>query len=121
MTRQSHRSTAFSLVEVTLAIGVAGFCLIAVFALLPVGIQTNQHAIAQTAAVSIFSAVVADMRATSAQFGIAVPADASNASGSTTLYIDGEGRVVPSADRCSLPTNSHVPSELRWAKSREVR
>ena len=40
----------FSLVEVTLALGVASVCLIAIFGLLPVGLRTNQDAIQQVAA-----------------------------------------------------------------------
>ena len=119
--RQHHRYSAFSLVEVTLALGVAGFCLIALFALLPVGMQTNQHAIAQTAAVSILSAVVADMRATSAQFSIVVPDDASSASGTTTLYIYDDGRVAPSAADAryrlivTFQANSAGPKAARFA------
>jgi hypothetical protein len=54
--------TAFSLVEVTLALGVAGFCLIAVMGLLPIGLKTNQAATQQTTANAILSAVVADIR-----------------------------------------------------------
>ena len=58
-----RRPHAFSLVEVTLAIGVAAFCLIAVFGLLPVGLQTNRNATSQTAATNIIAFVVADLRA----------------------------------------------------------
>ncbi len=58
------RNAAFSLVELTLALGVAAFCLIAVFGLVPVGVQTNRNAISQTRATNIMAAVVADMRAT---------------------------------------------------------
>lgn len=54
----------FSLVEVTLALGICGFCLIAVFGLMPVGVQTNRNAISQTAAASIMAAVISDLRAT---------------------------------------------------------
>ena len=54
-----HRECAFSLVEVTLALGVAAFCLIAVFGLLLVGVQTNQRATSQTAAGSIMANVTA--------------------------------------------------------------
>ena len=75
--KRSLRSLAgFSLVEVTLSLGIAGFCLIAVFGLMPVGVQTNRNATSQTAATNIMAAVVADLRATpsasntSAQFGI---------------------------------------------------
>ena len=59
-----HRNTpAFSLVELTLALGIAAFCLIAVFALMPVGVQTNRNATSQTAATNILSSVVSDIRA----------------------------------------------------------
>jgi len=58
-----RRPHAFSLVEVTLALGVAAFCLIAVFGLLPVGLQTNRNATSQTAATNIIAFVVADLRA----------------------------------------------------------
>ena len=55
----------FSLVEVTLALGVASVCLIAIFGLLPVGLRTNQDAIQQGSAADILGAVMADLRATS--------------------------------------------------------
>jgi uncharacterized protein (TIGR02598 family) len=92
-----HFASAFSLVEVTIALGVAGFCLIAVFGLLPVGVQTNRNAIAQTAATSILVSVAADLRATpsaastSPQYGIAFGAD-------STLYFDGEGEFTTAMD-----------------------
>jgi uncharacterized protein (TIGR02598 family) len=75
MKKRTITPTGFSLVEVTLALGVAGFCLMAVFALLPIGIKTNQTAFSQTAAATILSDVVADMRAaglsaSTAQYGI---------------------------------------------------
>ena len=59
----NYRTAAFSLVEVTLALGVAAFCMIAVFGLLPVGVQTNQRATSQTSATSIMANVIADLRA----------------------------------------------------------
>ena len=54
---------AFSLVELTLALVVAALCLIAVFGLVPVGVQTNRNATSQTAATNILSSVVSDIRA----------------------------------------------------------
>jgi type II secretory pathway pseudopilin PulG len=62
--RKLSAATAFSLVEVTLAMGIAAFCLIAVFGLMPVSVQTNRNATSQTAATNIIAAVVADLRAT---------------------------------------------------------
>jgi Tfp pilus assembly protein PilV len=86
---------AFSLVELTLALGVAAFCLIGVFGLMPAGVQTNRNATSQTRATNIMAAVVADLRATpkspsswngtSSQFCISLGT-------STTLYFDREGR-----------------------------
>src|SRR5947208_6788482 len=57
------KTTAFSLVEVTLALGVAAFCLIAVLGLLPTGLKTQQASIQQTTANTICSQVVADLSA----------------------------------------------------------
>lgn len=55
---------AFSLIEVALALGVASFCLLAVFSLLPIGLQTNKVAVEQTGAIGILSSVRGDLRAT---------------------------------------------------------
>src|SRR5947199_6629580 len=86
--------TAFSLVELTLALGVAAFCLITVFGLIPVGVQTNRNATSQTAATSIIAAVIADLRATpkantaSAQFCIPFATSGTTA----LLYFDSAGQ-----------------------------
>jgi len=61
--RSINSQAAFSLVEVTLALGIAAFCLIAVFGLVPVGVQTNRNATSQTTATNILSGVVSDIRA----------------------------------------------------------
>jgi uncharacterized protein (TIGR02598 family) len=63
MKLRSRLIAGFSLVEVTLALGIAAFCLIAVFGLVPVGVQTNRNATSQTAATNILSSVVSDLRA----------------------------------------------------------
>src|ERR1700757_678896 len=88
---------AFSLVEVTLALGIAAFCLIAVFGLLPVGLQTNRSATAQGQATNIMAAVVSDLRATSKslnvspQFGITFGTN-------KILYFDDAGRFTTSSN-----------------------
>lgn len=102
MNRCIHPSAGFSLVEVTLALGVAAFCLITIFGLLPLGIQTSQSSISQTAAASLLSSVVADLRATpktsptSLQYGIIFGA-------AKSLFFDGEGRSVTAADPNATP------------------
>ena len=57
------QTAAFSLVEVTLALGIAAFCLLTVFALLPVALKTQQASIQQTTANTIISQIVADLGA----------------------------------------------------------
>src|SRR5712664_1471484 len=86
-----RRVHAFSLVELTLALGIAAFCLIAVFGLVPIAVLTNRNATSQTVAKNIIAAVVADLRATSkanttsTQFGVTFGTN-------TTLYFDGSGQ-----------------------------
>jgi uncharacterized protein (TIGR02598 family) len=95
MKRSAVSRAAFSLVEVTLALGIAAFCLIAVFGLMPVGVQTNRNATSQTAATNIIASIVADLRATpttastSTQYAIAFGT-------AKTLYFDGAGQAATS-------------------------
>ncbi|HEX5422431.1 MAG TPA: Verru_Chthon cassette protein B [Candidatus Acidoferrales bacterium] len=117
MRKQSLAS--FSLVEVTLALGVAAFCLIAVFGLMPVGVQTNRNAASQTAATNIMAAVVADLRATpkgvntSVQFAITFGT-------AKTLYFDGAGQASTSLQpnsryQINVTWNASPPAGMQWA------
>ena len=112
MRRSVHLAAAFSLVEVTLALGIAAFCLIAVFGLMPVGVQTNRNATSQTAATSILSNVIADLRATpsasttSSQFGITFGTNP------PPLYFDSAGQFTT-----SLGTNSRYQLNITWNSS----
>ena len=63
MNRPLSGAAAFSLVEVTLALGVAAFCLVAVLGLLPTSLKTQQASIQQTTANSIISQIFSDLRA----------------------------------------------------------
>jgi type II secretory pathway pseudopilin PulG len=58
-----RETSAFSLVEVTLALGVAAFCLIAVLGLLPTSLRTQQASIQQTTANQIISTIFSALRA----------------------------------------------------------
>jgi type II secretory pathway component PulJ len=55
--------SGFSLIEVTLALGVAAFCLIAVMGMLPVALKVQQASVQQTKANSIISEIASDLRA----------------------------------------------------------
>ncbi len=63
MKHTGRERAAFSLVEITLALGVAAFCLIAVMGMLPAGLKTQQAGVQQTAANSIISQIVGKLRA----------------------------------------------------------
>jgi uncharacterized protein (TIGR02598 family) len=64
MKRTSNLCACFSLIEVTLALGVAAISLIAIFGLLPIGAETSRNATSQTAAINILANLTADIRAT---------------------------------------------------------
>src|SRR5437879_2506210 len=106
--RSDSMAAAFSLVELVLALGVAGFCLFAVFGLMPVGMQTNRNATSQTAATNIIAGIVADLRATPAaattspQFAITFGTD-------KTLYFDTSGQAST-----SLSTDSRYRLSITW-------
>lgn len=99
---------AFSLVEVTFALGIAAFCLIAVFGLVPVGVQTNRNATSQTTATNILSSVVSDLRATLPGNGVSAKYSIRrNKTSTTTVCFDGQGGVTLSAaGNVSCPANS---------------
>src|SRR6266446_4162570 len=96
-----RRVHAFSLVELTLALGIAAFCLVAVFGLIPIGVQTNRNATSQTAATNMLADVIADIRSTatatasatpSKLYSIAIPAAGSSNTTPQLFYLDGAGR-----------------------------
>ena len=110
--RDPRSGAGFSLVEVTLALGVAAFCLLALFGLMPVGVQTNRSATSQTAATNIMAAVVSDLRATpttsstSSQFCIRFGT-------ATTLYFDSEGRCSMDLAGLSSPCGFDLGSGIQ--------
>ena len=63
MIQSKSKSTAFSLIEITLGLGVAAVCLLAVSGLLTVGVQTNKKSQSQNVATNILAAAVSDLRA----------------------------------------------------------
>ena len=102
-------TSAFSLVEVTLALGIAAFCLIAVFGLMPVGVQTNRNATSQTAATNIVASMIADMRATTSSVS---PQYRITFGTAKTLYFDGAGQFTT-----SLGANSRYRARITFPSS----
>jgi uncharacterized protein (TIGR02598 family) len=91
--------SGFSLIEVTLALGVVSFCMVPLFALLPLGMTTSQNASQQAAATEMATAISADLQAspviggTSSRFGIPFPS-VSSTSSTSTLFFAQDGSVV---------------------------
>jgi type II secretory pathway pseudopilin PulG len=113
--------SAFTLIEVTLALGVAAFCLLTIFALLPIGLNTNQNAYQQTIAAGIATAVAADLHGTAAgsktsRFQIPIPAAGSSISVSHSLFFGDNGAPTGAYGQQldqSKPSMSPVPSLYR--------
>lgn len=98
--------SAFSLVEVVLALGVVVFCLFSVFGLLALGVTSTQSSTAQTVGANVLTQIAADLQATpnpspkgtiatnSLIYGIPIPVTASGATvttATTNLYIADDG------------------------------
>ena len=92
----------FTLIEVTLAVGVAGFCLLTLSGLLPLGLSSNQTSLNQTMAGNIAGAIVADLRCaqplvtgSSPRFGFSIPGAQSSpptiAGAEQTIYLTANG------------------------------
>jgi type II secretory pathway pseudopilin PulG len=58
-------SSAFSLVEVTLALGIVSFALVAVIGLLPVGLKSIKNANEQAGAANVLNAIAGSLRTAS--------------------------------------------------------
>ena len=94
----------FSLVEVTLALGIAVFCLVVVFGLLNVGLNTSSASVEQTVATNVVAAVAGDLRTANN----AVPKGSAPATTSVyTLQIPAAAAASPSP--APQPTPSTTP------------
>ena len=109
------RRAAWLLGACVLALGVAAFCLIAVFGLMPIGVQTNRNAMSQTRATNIMTAVIADLRATakanntSSQFAIRFGT-------AKTLYFDTDGQAS-----CDLAGSQRADCVSAWSPPIQTR
>ena len=135
MKNRAHRKSAFSLVEVTLALGVTSFCLVAILGLLPIGLNTSKAAFEEAAANNILLSAAVDLRSTPAtsprgqsisseQFGIPLPENpVSQSSLTKTVYLSDDGTMQPTLSgdshyRLSVyplknGSNAHAPTLLR--------
>lgn len=87
-----HRKSAFSLVEVTLALGLAAFGLIAVVGLIPTGLQQVRDSSAESVGVNILSDLAAELKNSSA--ASSTKKISTTAGGSGELYFDLHGKYM---------------------------
>ena len=100
------QNCGFSLVEVALALGIAAFCLISIFALLPVGINSNQSSSEQTVAASLVRAIVTDLRATPTTSGASLVYGIPSISApplTHTLFLKQDGSISGTVDTAANP------------------
>lgn len=65
MRTQASKCRGFSLVEVTLALGLVTFCLIAIFSLLPVGLNSAKSSAEEAGAAALIAQIASEIRSAS--------------------------------------------------------
>jgi uncharacterized protein (TIGR02598 family) len=89
-------SSAFSLVEVVIALGIAAFCLVAMLGLIPSGLKSAKNTTDQTAAAILLDDLALDLRNTQAGsnitplYAITLPAAGTAAANATTNFFINE-------------------------------
>jgi uncharacterized protein (TIGR02598 family) len=123
MKAHARSAAGFSLVEVTLALGVAAFCLITVFGLIPVALMTQQASVRQTTATAIISQIVGDLGS-----GVRLPPGLQSKQFSLTghwaaqatpdrLYFMTDGTfIVGSTNQSTVPTNAVFGATVTYLK-----
>jgi len=123
MTTSRRAACAFSLIEVSLALGVASFCLLSVLGLLPLGINSNQASIQQTAATGLATAILSDLRTSqinvpaispSVHFQIPIPAAGSTANLTSTIFLRENGSVAQNASPTAVNANADPTQNPRY-------
>ena len=121
MNHRSRVSNAFSLVEVTLALGVGAFCLIAILGILPVASRTQRTSSGQTTANAIISEIAADLGAAtrlppgqqSKQFSL--KGHWAAAATPDCLYFTNDGNQTGSTNQCpNVPTDAAFVATITY-------
>jgi uncharacterized protein (TIGR02598 family) len=126
MKHRSELFNAFSLVEVTLALGIAAFCLIGIFALIPTSLSTSQISMQQTVDTSWARMIAADLCATpktspptdqnSPRYGITIPV--TTAPGTTvshTIFLQEDGTATAQDTDANAAQNPKYRATITFA------
>ena len=126
MKRSLPSTAAFSLVEVTFAIGVMSLALIVLMGMLPAGLKTQQSSSQQTTANRIMATIFADLRADirlppglQAQsqeglMGLGLHGHWAAVSTPDTLYFTNEGKQTGSANPGSPPADAAFRAKITY-------
>lgn len=116
MKRSLHMSAAFSLIEITLALGVTAFCLVGILGMLPVGLKTQQAGVQQTKANAIISQILGDLRADvrlppgqaskEQTSGLGLHGHWADVGTPDTLYFTNEGKQTGSVNAATAPADA---------------
>ena len=98
-----QRIAGFSLVEITLALGVAALCLIVLLGLLAVGVKTQQASMQQTTANDITSMILGDLRA-----DVRLPPGQASKEGDSGFGLHGHWLAV------STPDTLYFTNQAKW-------
>lgn len=99
----SRSASAFSLVEVVIALGIAAFCLVALLGLFPSGLKSAKSTTDQTAAAGLLANVALDLRGipagsnSSSLYGITLPAVGAGSTLSTNFFFAEDGGISDSS------------------------
>ena len=126
MKRPSRQIAAFSLAEITIAIGVAAFALIAVMAMLPAGLKTQQASIQQTTANEIIATILGDLRADvrlppgqqsksqEGVMGLGLHGHWAAVATPDTLYFTVDGKQTGSANQSPPPADAALRAKITY-------
>ena len=98
VSRRTHLTrAAFSLIEVTLAIGIMAFAVVPVVGLLPIGLRVHRDSMVAIASTQIVGRVTHELEQTDYSTLPGVPNTTSVVTGPLTYYFDDQGDLLPSA------------------------
>lgn len=116
-TAKSHLLAGFTLVEVTLAIGIISFAFVAMFGLLPVGLNVSREAIATT----IETQIAQQMTTQALQTDFSQLPRLEQNTGTTPYYFDDQGKAsTPDSAlykaRFTVSSSTKLPSNVTTQK-----
>jgi uncharacterized protein (TIGR02598 family) len=114
--KTAKKNSAFSLVEVSVALGISAFCLTSIVGLLPVGLRRNQDALEQTVAANCALAIASDLRITKPgnsclSYNFAIPPANAMDADTQTVYLADDGSTTGNVNQ---PPNMTGPSPSRY-------